>query len=111
MREGDIVKIKLLQSDGNVKMRPALLLKRLPPFGDWLLCGISSQVKKEVKNFDVLISLNHPDFKISSLKVPSIIRLGFITSVPKFKIEGSIGNISKTTYNKVISNLIEFLKK
>lgn len=111
MQEGDIVKINLPQSDGKMKMRAALLLKRLPPFGDWLLCGISSQVKQEVKNFDILISENHPDFKISSLKVASIIRLGFIVSVPEFKIGGTIGNISRNTYSKVISNLIAFLKK
>jgi hypothetical protein len=37
MQEGDIVKIKLPQADGKVKMRPGLLLKKLPPFGDLLL--------------------------------------------------------------------------
>ncbi len=40
MNEGDIVLIALPQADGQFKNRPALLLRKVPPFGDWLLRGI-----------------------------------------------------------------------
>jgi mRNA interferase MazF len=44
MKNGNIVLIPLPQSDGAIKRRPALLLKQMPPFNDWLLCGISTQL-------------------------------------------------------------------
>jgi mRNA interferase MazF len=40
MNEGDIVFAPLPQADGRIKNRPAVLLRRLPPFGDWLVCGV-----------------------------------------------------------------------
>jgi len=36
MNEGDIVLAPVPQADGRIKNRPAVLLRRLPPFGDWL---------------------------------------------------------------------------
>jgi mRNA interferase MazF len=44
MNEGDIALTALPQSDGSVKPRPAVLLRRMPPFGDWLVCGVSTQL-------------------------------------------------------------------
>ena len=44
------------------KPRPAILLRRMPPFGDWLICGVSSQVHQQVVGFDEIIELSHPDF-------------------------------------------------
>jgi mRNA interferase MazF len=42
MTEGDVCLAALPQSDGQLKDRPILLLKAIPPFGDMLVCGISS---------------------------------------------------------------------
>ncbi len=36
MQAGDVVLIELLQSDGNSKFSPALVLKKLPNFNDFL---------------------------------------------------------------------------
>ncbi len=44
MREGAIVLLPLAQADGTVKPRPAVALSQLPGFGDWLVCGISTQL-------------------------------------------------------------------
>ena len=90
MKEGDIIRIPLPQNDGKVKPRPVLLLKRLPPFGDWLVCGITSKVRHEVKDFDILISNQHTDFINSNLHKPFLIRLGFIGRVQEEMIEGVI---------------------
>lgn len=52
MREAEIVLTPLLQADGVRKPRPALLLRELPPFGDFLVCGISTQLTQAVPRFD-----------------------------------------------------------
>ncbi|AFL75448.1 hypothetical protein Thivi_3588 [Thiocystis violascens DSM 198] len=41
IREGDMVLVPLPQADGRLKNRPAIALRRMPPFGDWLLCGVN----------------------------------------------------------------------
>ena len=46
MREGAIGLLPLAQSDGSIKPRPAVALRQLPGFGDWLVCGISTQLHK-----------------------------------------------------------------
>jgi len=32
------------QADGRVKDRPCIALRRMPGFGDWLVCGVSTQL-------------------------------------------------------------------
>lgn len=44
MQESNIVLIDLPQADGGLKVRPALILKRLPKYHDFLVCGITSQI-------------------------------------------------------------------
>lgn len=46
MKEGHVVLTPLPQADGQIKSRPALLLRQLPPFGDFLVCGISTQIRE-----------------------------------------------------------------
>lgn len=53
MNPGDIVKAKLNQADGKIKFRPALLIKQMPPFGDWLVCGINSGICLNLKSSQV----------------------------------------------------------
>ena len=43
MKEGDVLLTELPQADGARKLRPVLFLRRMPPFQDFLVCGISSQ--------------------------------------------------------------------
>jgi hypothetical protein len=66
-------------------------------------------VRNEVKDFDILISEQHTDFKNSNLPKPFLIRLGFIGRVQEEKIEGVIGNVSLETYFQLIDNLTRFL--
>ena len=48
MNAGDVVLTPLPQSDGRVKNRPTIALRRMPGFGDWLLCGVSTQLHQEI---------------------------------------------------------------
>jgi len=47
MKEGDVVLTPLPQTDGVIKNRPAVALCQMPPFGDWLVCGISTQLRQQ----------------------------------------------------------------
>ena len=42
MTEGDVVLTPLPQADGQVKNRPAVVLRVMPPHGDLLVCGVSN---------------------------------------------------------------------
>jgi len=44
MKQGDVILTSMPQADGQVKNRPALFLRILPPFDDALVCGISTQL-------------------------------------------------------------------
>lgn len=94
MTEGDVALTPLPQADGQAKLRPAVLLRKVPPFGDWLVCGVSTQLHHEAVGFDDLVEPSHPDFAGSGLKAPSLIRLGFLAALPSTALLGDIGGIS-----------------
>ena len=77
MKESDIVVAAFPQSDGSLKRRPALILREMPPFRDFLICGISTQIRQKVKNFDELVSLDVSDFEQSNLDSESLISSKF----------------------------------
>ena len=80
---GQIVLFRFPQTDlAAGKLRPALLLGRLPgSFDDWLICLISSQTRHFIPQFDELIQEGDSDFIQSGLKVASVIRVGRLNRV------------------------------
>lgn len=111
MKEADIVIAVFPQSDGSLKRRPALILREMPPFRDFLICGISTQIRQRVENFDEVIASSDDDFNESGLNADSLIRLGFLLILPRNQIIGSIGSISETRHRKLLQNLSEYLLK
>lgn len=81
----------------------------MKPFGDYLSCGISTKLRHFVPNFDDVILPDDPDFKVSGLQFPSLIRLGWLAMVPEASIEGSIGQISIERHKRLVKNLITYL--
>jgi mRNA interferase MazF len=111
MKEGDILLAAMPQADGNFKERPVLLyLRRMPPFDDLLLCGISSQLQHAVAGFDELIRPGDADFPSSGLKSASLIRAGFLSVLPRGRLQGRIGYISTDRLNRLLSSLAEHLR-
>jgi mRNA interferase MazF len=110
MREGDIVLALLAQTDGRGKYRPAIVLRRMPGFGDLLVCGISTQLRQQVADFDEIIEPSHTDFKTSGLKAPSLIRLGFLAVLPASSFLGTIGSISGQRHQRLLAKLAEYLQ-
>ena len=42
MKEGDVVITPVSQADGELKDRPAIFLREMPPYRDLLVCGVST---------------------------------------------------------------------
>ena len=110
MTEGDVVLTPLPQADGETKPRPAILLRQVPPFSDWLICGVSTQLHHEVVGFDDVIEPSHSDFAGSGLKAPSLIRLGFLAVLPSEALLGVIGAISPDRHGRLLQRLGVFLQ-
>ena len=109
MNEGDVVLTPLPQANGQVKNRPAIVLRRMPPFGDLLVCGVSTQLHHQVVDFDDLIEPSHPDYFASGLKAPSLIRLGFLAVLPVSSFTGTIGTISSDRHRNLLERLASYL--
>lgn len=62
IQDGQIVLIRFPESDQSKgKLRPALVIRRLPGrHDDWLICSISSQVSRQLPGFDELIRDTDP---------------------------------------------------
>jgi mRNA interferase MazF len=94
MSPGDVVLSRVQQSDGRLKTRPAVVLSRVPPYQDLVICGISSKIQREVAGFDDVILKTDPEFTRTGLKVDSLIRLGLLATIPTTAVAGALGSIS-----------------
>lgn len=111
MKEGDVVLATVPQADGGKKNRPAIILRELPPYGDFLVYGVSTQLHHIEKDFDEIISPQDPDFKSSGLLAKSLVRLGFLAIFPRNSIVGKIGYIEKERHNRLLKKLANYLIK
>lgn len=109
MREGNLILAYVPQADGTAKRRPVLLLRELPRFRDWLVCGVSTKVHHHVKGFDEIIFTADADFKTSGVMSESLIRLGFLAVMPHREVIGAIGFVSPERHRRLLENLSEYL--
>jgi len=111
MKEGEVVLTPIPQADCRIKHRPAIILRELPKYNDFLVCGISTQLRQYVKDFDEIISPADSDFTASGLITTSIIRLGFLAVLPHKSIAGAIGEISTKRHLRLLKTLSDYLFK
>ena len=109
MTEGDVVLTPVPQADGQIKYRPAIILREMRPYGDLLVCGVSTQLNQRVPGFDEIILPADADFAASRLASASLIRLGFLAIVPRRSIAGSIGAISPERHKRLLKTLSDYL--
>ena len=110
MKAGDVILVPLPQADGQRKPRPAIILKILPPFGDYLVCGVSSQLRQQVRGLDELILQTDPNFAASGLRSDSLIRVGFLAMYAQQQVIGGIGEISPERHHRLLKQLADFLR-
>ena len=96
MRPGEIVLLRMPQLDLSPgKLRPVLVIADLPgPFGDVLVCGISSQLQQEISQWEERLTPTDGDFIGSGLKVASLIRLNWLAAVSPGASAGALGAIA-----------------
>jgi len=109
MTAGSVVLVALPQADGASKNRPALVLGPVKPFGDLVVCGISTQVHLAVAGFDEVVDSGEPDFARSGLRGPSVIRLGYLATLPLAGIKGRIGVIDPVRHRRLVRRLSELV--
>ncbi len=98
------------QADGKVKNRPAIVLRIMRPFGDFLVCGVSRQLRHRVADFDEIIAPTDSDFALSGLSSTSLIRLGFLALLPASELLGDIGSISPERHSRLLRRLAGYLE-
>ncbi|HEV2912567.1 MAG TPA: type II toxin-antitoxin system PemK/MazF family toxin [Pyrinomonadaceae bacterium] len=111
MKEGDVIITPVPQANGVIKNRPAIIPREMPPYKDFLVCGVSTQLHQQVKDFDEIISPTDADFLVSGLKSESLVRLGFLAVLPRSRIAGSIGSISSERHKRLLKTLSGYLVK
>ncbi len=104
MQEGKIYLASMLQSDGQTKIRPVLALKKMPN-NDVLFCGISTQLRHKIEDFDEIITPNN----INKLRATSLIRLSFLITLSENQIVGLMGEISSELHQTLIERLSTYL--
>ena len=109
MKAGDVILTSIPQADGNVKNRPALLLREMPSYGDLLVCGVSTQVHHYVQGFDEIMRPTDADVASSGLVTASLIRLSFLAVLPRRNIPGSIGSIAPERHRRLLLALSGYL--
>jgi len=112
-KPGDILLVRFPRANlQSGKYRPVLLLSRMPgPFDDWLICGITSQLRHEVEGWDEVVKRADSDFKSSGLKVPSLIRIGKLATVEEAVLEGVLGEISSERLMRILKRLMNHLER
>lgn len=105
--EGKII-VTVFPQDAEKKLRPALVLREFPKYGDVLICGITSRLYQYVEGFDLLLDKNHPDFEITGLKSSGVCRLNMLTMLPAERINGTIGEVNMTTHTSLLKTLSDY---
>lgn len=111
-KAGQIALFKFPQTDfANGKLRPALLLAKLPgEYDDWLVCKISSQMHQYIEGVDDIISPDSEDFLQSGLKTQSVIRVSRLAVAAEGIILGTMGEITKQRLSRIKNNLVTWIQ-
>jgi mRNA interferase MazF len=109
MQEADVILASLAQADGSRKRRPCIVLRILPGYGDFLVCGVSTRLSQEIQGFDELILMSEADFPNSGLVNDSLIRLTFLSVVADHECLGVIGSITSERHQRLVTRLGNYI--
>jgi mRNA interferase MazF len=108
-KEGDIVLSTVPQVDGEQKLRPVLILRKMPT-GHFLCCAITTQLAKIIPQLEEIVYLSDDDFSKTGLKKDSLIRLTWLALIqPNDRDTHYIGYINSNLHQKLLSNLAKYL--
>jgi mRNA interferase MazF len=112
-KAGQVVLFHFPRTDlENGKLRPALLLGKLPgQYDDWLMCMISTQLRHRVEGFDEVVYEDDADFAASGLKAMSLIRVGRLAVAKGDRVYGTIGQIATPRLESIRNRLADWLTR
>jgi mRNA interferase MazF len=87
------------------KLRPALVI--FEGEKDFVVAFISSRLTRKPTPTDIIINENHPEFKQTGLKLPSIIKLDKVATISKDLILGEIGEIGAKLIKEISKKITE----
>jgi hypothetical protein len=105
MKAGDICKVAFKQPEGSVKDRPVLLVKEVGSFGDWIVVPITSKLRNQDKELDILMDDTHSGFKATGLRTTSLIKLSILNTFNRTMIKGKIGELPFGILDEVYARL------
>ena len=109
-RPGSIALARLLQAEQGAKLRPVLVLSVLPGrFSDLLVCGISSQLRQAIPEWDEVLVPDEARFQSTGLRVASVIRLSHLGALPQSEIAGALGELDQDTLYRLLGRLAHHL--
>ena len=89
----------------------AICLRELPPsYDQFLVCGITSRTQR-IDNFDEVVDPKDKKDKdfAGILRRESVIRLGFLSWIPKKDIKNVLGQISEERHKRLLEKLAEYI--
>jgi mRNA interferase MazF len=94
LSRGEIVLTRFPFTDlSGSKVRPALIVSPTPVGRDVILAAISSVMRTALSPTDLVISLGHPEFPSTGLRVDSVVRLHKLFTVEQGVIVRRLGRI------------------
>lgn len=87
------------------KLRPAIIL--LEGERDVVVAFISSKIPGKIEPSDIVVDNAHSEYKLTGLKVPSIIKLDKVATISKELILGEIGEAGVTLRKEINKKLYE----
>ena len=108
---GDVVLVDMRGAgEVDAKLRPALVLSRLPGSQQTLLvCGISTRIRDAVPDWDEIIEPTDPRFALMGLKRRSAIRLSFLAALVEPDVLGRIGALPTVDLHTLTTRLAKAL--
>ena len=110
--EGDIFLFRFPQTDLAIgKLRPALIIRQVGEvFDDWLICMISTRIKHQIPDLEMVIDPSQKDFAITGLKKPSLLRTSRLAVIQGKNLEGKIGSLPSHQFEILREKLANWIR-
>ncbi|MCY3740659.1 MAG: type II toxin-antitoxin system PemK/MazF family toxin [Candidatus Poribacteria bacterium] len=110
MKERDVIVVYLKDTEGQLKLRPAVCLRQLPHnYHAFIACGLTTRLQYCVEGFDEIVTPQ--DDNLERLRETSLIRLGFLSQIQMDEIVGHIGSISEERHKRLLKKLSDYLEE
>jgi len=108
VKAGDVVLGEFPQRN-DTKVRPALIVQVAPPYDDFVLCGITTQLRNQVAGVDELIEATDADSRATGLRETSLVRVAYLVTIIPEEVMGKLGEISPERLARIRSKLARFV--